>query len=139
MGTKRLFELLIPRRPVSHQARSKPRLQTWKAYVRRLASEAWGERPALTNVELRVTLVYLCDLSAGDVDNIIKPIQDALVGVVFRDDSLVADVDCHRRFIPDGIDLTNLPPLLIEGAFTGAECVYVAVSYSEPRLEGYLS
>lgn len=138
MGAKRLFELLIPRRPLSHQTGSRPRLQAWKSYVTGLASQVWGQRPTLTDVQLRVTLVYLCDLSAGDVDNIIKPIQDALVGVVFRDDLLVADVDCHRRYMSDGIDLTNLPPLLIEGAFTGAECVYVAVSYSEPRLEGYL-
>ena len=34
-----------------------------------------------------ITLVYLYDEVALDVDNILKPIQDALVGLVFSDDS----------------------------------------------------
>jgi crossover junction endodeoxyribonuclease RusA len=81
--------------------------------------------------------VYLCDDSPADIDNIVKPIQDALVGVVYADDSLITDVDSHRRFITDGIDLTNLPRLLIRGAESGEECVYVSVSLSE-NLEVYL-
>lgn len=134
----RLFELLIPKRPVSHQTGNRVNLQAWKDYVKDLARVAWRRGLPLTDVELRVTLVYLCNDSPSDVDNIIKPIQDALVGVVFADDALVSDVDSHRRFLSDGIDVTNLPPLLIEGAFTGEECVYVTVSQSERRLEEYL-
>lgn len=81
--------------------------------------------------------MYLCDDSPADIDNIVKPIQDALVGVVYADDSLITDVDSHRRFITDGIDLTNLPRLLIRGAESGEECVYVSVSLAE-NLEVYL-
>ncbi len=86
---------------------------------------------------IRLTLVYLCGDSPADIDNIVKPIQDALVGVVYADDLLIADVDSHRRFITDGIDLINLSRLLIQGAESGEECVYVSVSLSE-NLEVYL-
>ena len=41
----------------------------------------------------------MCDSSPADIDNSIKPIQDALVGVVLADDFQVTDVDSHRRFL----------------------------------------
>ncbi|WP_409567658.1 hypothetical protein [Rugamonas sp. DEMB1] len=76
---------------------------------------------------LRCVIVYLCDSAPADIDNIIKPIQDALVGLVFEDDFLVSDVDSHRRFLADPIDVTSLPPLLQAGVAKGEECVYVRI------------
>ncbi|WP_236140141.1 RusA family crossover junction endodeoxyribonuclease [Nostoc sp. CMAA1605] len=84
-----------------------------------------------------MTLVYFCDDYPPDTDNIIKPIQDALVGLVFEDDNLISDVDSHRRFMSDPIDLISLPSLLQNGVLIGEECVYVKVSESQP-LEKYL-
>jgi hypothetical protein len=81
--------------------------------------------------------VYLCDDSPADIDNIIKPIQDALVGVVLADDFQVTDVDSHRRYLSDKINITNLPPLLREGVISGAECVYVRIAFAK-ELEDYL-
>ncbi len=79
----------------------------------------------------------MCDDSPADIDNIIKPIQDALIGVVYADDSLISDVDSHRRFLSDAINLTNLPPLLIKGVTLGEECIYIRVWLAE-NLEAYL-
>lgn len=131
------FEFLIEKRPVSLQARNRANLQAWKNFVRGEAAKAWGNKSQITGMDLRFTLVYLCDDSPADTDNIIKPIQDALVGLVFQDDALISDVDSHRRFISDGIDIHGLPPLLVKGAFSGEECVYVKVSLAQP-LEQYL-
>jgi len=131
-----LFEMLIPKRPVSHQANNRS-LKIWRDFVYGRARQEWKGGTPLQDVGLRFTLVYLCDDSPADVDNIIKPIQDALIGVVFADDSQVSDVDSHRRFLSDRIDITNLPPLLIENIVNGAECVYVRVSLAE-SLEVYL-
>ena len=128
------FEFLIPKRPLSVQA--KPRkLQAWKSFVRAEAAKNWGDTPS--EGELRLMLVYLCDESPPDIDNIIKPIQDALVGLIFADDSQIADVDCHRRFLDGGFDLTRLPSVLLSGIALQSECVYVRVSESEP-LEDWL-
>jgi crossover junction endodeoxyribonuclease RusA len=132
-----LFEMLIPKRPVSHQAKNRANLQNWKDFVYGRARKEWKRGTPLQDVGLRFTLVYLCNDSPADVDNIIKPIQDALIGVVFADDSQLSDVDSHRRFLSDTIDITSLPPLLIEGVATGEECVYVRVSLAE-GLEVYL-
>lgn len=132
-----LFELLIPRRPVSHQAKNRENLQARKDYIYGRARNEWSGGTPYENPGLRLTLVYLCDADPADIDNIIKPIQDALVGVVYADDLLISDVDSHRRYIADEIDLTNLPPLLISGALRGEECVYVRVCLAK-NLEAYL-
>jgi crossover junction endodeoxyribonuclease RusA len=132
-----LFEMLIPKRPVSHQAKSRENLQAWKDYIYGRARSEWSGGTPYENPGLRLTLVYFCDADPADIDNIIKPIQDALVGVVYADDLLISDVDSHRRYIEDEIDLTRLPPLLISGALLEEECVYVRVGLAE-NLEAYL-
>jgi len=93
--------------------------------------------PPVSIPPIRFTIVYLCDDSPADIDNIIKPIQDALVGLVYEDDSLVSDVDCHRRFLQEPIDLAALPDLLQIGVVGGTECVYVRVSDAH-SLEEYI-
>jgi crossover junction endodeoxyribonuclease RusA len=132
-----LFEMLIPKRPVSHQAKSRENLQAWKNYIYGRARSGWSGGTPYENPGLRLTLVYFCDADPADIDNIIKSIQDALVGVVYADDLLISDVDSHRRYIEDEIDLTHLPPLLMSGALLGEECVYVRVGLAE-NLEAYL-
>ena len=76
---------------------------------------------------LRLTLLFLCEDAPVDVDNIIKPIQDALIRLVYDDDELVTDVDSHRRFFSDPINLTGLPLSVWIAAWLGIERVYVRV------------
>jgi Holliday junction resolvase RusA-like endonuclease len=123
------FEFLIRKRPVSHQARHRSNLQAWKSFVTNEAKKVWSSStPPVSSPSLRFSIVYLCNDTPADIDNIIKPIQDALVGLVFEDDSIVSDVDSHRRFLTEPIDVTNLPSLLQIGVAEGNECVYVRVS-----------
>ncbi|MEH2027928.1 RusA family crossover junction endodeoxyribonuclease [Nostoc sp.] len=132
-----LFEFIIPRRPVSLQTKKRENLQAWKNFVRVEAQKVWKDSSPITKGDLQLTLVYLCDEYPADIDNIIKPIQDALVDLVFEDDSLVSDVDSHRRFLSDPIEIKSLPSLLQRAVIIGKECVYVKVSESQP-LEKYL-
>ncbi|MBW4559298.1 MAG: RusA family crossover junction endodeoxyribonuclease [Trichormus sp. ATA11-4-KO1] len=131
------FEFLIARRPVSLQAKNKKNLQAWKNFVRSEAQKIWQDGIPIQDTHVQLTLIYLCDDYPPDIDNIIKPIQDALVNLVFADDILVSDVDSHRRFMSDPIDIINLPLLLQHGIFLGKECVYIKVSQSQ-SLEKYL-
>jgi crossover junction endodeoxyribonuclease RusA len=122
-----LFEFLIPRRPVSHQTKNRRNLQAWKSYVHAEAARAWAGAAMITTPDLQLSLVYLYDSDPVDIDNIIKPIQDALVGLVYSDDLLVADVDSHRRPLGGIFELTRLPSLLFDGVVRQRECVYVRV------------
>jgi Holliday junction resolvase RusA-like endonuclease len=122
------FEFLISQRPVSLQTRRRANLQAWKIFVAQEAKKTWPPGTSGFTTDLRFTLVYLSDDTPADVDNIIKPIQDALVGLVYEDDALICDVDSHRRFLSEPIDITDLPPLLQTGVANGVECVYVRVA-----------
>lgn len=129
------FDFLIPRRPVSVQASNRAIYQGWMSYVREVAATRWVG-PAIKTGEVRLTLVFLCGEASIDVDNIIKPIQDALIGLVYADDGMVTDVDSHRRFVR-GVDTTGMPPDLLAAALAGMECVYVRVE-DAPLLERFL-
>ena len=123
------LEFLIQRRPLSLQAK-RTSLRAWRAFVRTEAAKVWKEATIQTG-DLHLTLVYLCDMSPPDTDNIVKPIQDALIGLVFSDDALISDVESHRRSLSSTFDLTQLPALLLTGLTLGKECVYVKVSSSK--------
>ena len=131
-----VFEFLIPRRPVSLQTRYASRLQEWKRYVRTEAERAWTGQPVAA-AGFHLKLVYLCNDAPVDVDNIIKPIQDALDGLVYTSDILVTDVESHRRPLTGTYEIVHFPPLLLQGLLSAQECVYVAVYESGP-IEDYL-
>ena len=129
------FDFLIPKRPVSLQTRQRSKLQNWQAFVRAEALKIWVETPYSGNVHL--TLVYLYDADPVDTDNIIKPIQDALIRLVYEDNSLVTDVESHRRSLSDTFDVALCPLLLVRGIISGIECVYVRINAAK-ALESYL-
>lgn len=130
------FDFLIPRRPVSLQTRNRTNLQAWKAYVHAEAAKTWSSKPH-SGEDIELTLVYLYERDPIDTDNIVKPIQDALVGLVYEDDVFITDVESHRRPVTGTFDLARCPDALILGILTSKDCVYVRVSV--PRLlEDYL-
>ena len=131
-----LLEFLLPRRPISHQSKDATKRQRWKEFVALTAQAAWGSRAALAT-PCQLTLVYFCGELPADIDNIIKPIQDALVGVVYVDDIYITDVDSHRRPLTATFDSTRLPSLVLPAIATLQECVYVRIRPSQ-SIEFYL-
>lgn len=130
------FDFLIPKRPLSLQTKKRANLQAWKRYVRAEAAKTWQGHLVLEE-DIQLTLVYLFVQDPVDIDNIIKPIQDALVGLIYQNDLLVTDIEAHRRSLTGAFDLTQFPDALIDGILQGEECVYVRIS--TPRyLEDYL-
>lgn len=113
------FELLIYRRPVSHQTKNRTNYQIWKNYLYGQARREWQGTPLTKDKKVKLTVVYLCDDNPADIDNIIKPIQDGLIGVVLADDIQVIDLDIHRRFLSEPIDIIHLPARLREGVLQG--------------------
>ncbi|MGH7335763.1 MAG: RusA family crossover junction endodeoxyribonuclease [Candidatus Rokuibacteriota bacterium] len=122
------FEFVIPQRPVSQQARRQARLREWKEFVSAHARLAINEPRELASEPVTLKLLYLYDESALDADNILKPIQDALIGVLLEDDSVITDVEIRRRWLRTTFTLKPLSPVLAAGLALGREFVYVALS-----------
>ncbi len=130
-----LFEFLIPRRPLSIQAKHKNR-QRWQQFIRAEAAKSWTGT-ALSTGDVHLTLVYLFDTDPADIDNIIKPILDALIGLVYPDDAFITDIEAHKRPLVGTFDLTRCPSELLKGIAGGKECVYVRITTAKV-LEDYL-
>jgi hypothetical protein len=130
-----LFDFLIPRRPLSIQAKHQNK-QRWQQFVRAEAAKTWTDFVPFSS-DLHLTLIYLFDTDPADIDNIIKPIQDALIGLVYLDDSFITDIEAHKRPLAGTFDLTKCPPELVRGIAVGKECVYVRIAAAK-ALEDYL-
>ena len=64
---------------------------------------------------------------APDVDNIPKPILDALKGLVYSDDSQVTDLLCRKRNLND-ISQVESPSIILNKAFDrGDEFLHIVV------------
>lgn len=119
-------------RPVSAQTRNRAALRHWQNRVRVECLALWGHKaPILEDVGIRVT--HYCESNIGDVDNLTKPIQDALQGFVYADDRQVSDIVANRRNI-GGAFVVRIIPMQVLAAFSdGREFVHIRVWRSPKR------
>ena len=93
------------------------------------AHEAIGESPLdIDPATLRIAYFYV-GAPAADLDNIVKPIQDALVGVTFGDDIQVVDLIASMR-LKTGNDRIPMSPRMANAFRGNSDFVHVVVDYS---------
>jgi crossover junction endodeoxyribonuclease RusA len=121
------FEIVVPGVPASSQAKGRSKA-AWKLTVTTAAQSSLppGSIPTTDDVEIRI--VYFHDAAPLDVDNMIKPIQDALRGVVYADDAQVADTHGSRRDLGGKFQLKGLSPALADGFLLGGPFVHIKVT-----------
>lgn len=113
--------------PVSQQTRRRERLRAWKIVVRQEAEKYWssGQKAATGLIMLQITYFY--DSVAIDVDNIVKPIQDAIIGLAYIDDDQVTDVLVRKRNLSGNFKVENMTSTLAEGFSRGNEFLHILV------------
>lgn len=113
--------------PVSQQTRRRERLRVWKIVVRQEAEKYWslGQKTATGPIMLQVTYFY--DSVAMDVDNIVKPVQDAIIGLAYVDDDQVTDVLVRKRNLSGNFKVENMTSVLAEGFSRGNEFLHIVV------------
>ncbi|MYB38821.1 MAG: RusA family crossover junction endodeoxyribonuclease [Gammaproteobacteria bacterium] len=121
------FEFVVPGPPVSQQARSRSRVRAWSGEVQRVAQGRWG---ASTHAEggVMVAITYFFHGNSLDVDNIPKPMLDALKGMVYVDDTQVTDLLCRKRAIGGELRIEPASSLLLETLDRGEQFLHVAVT-----------
>ena len=106
--------------------------------VSRAASAPWEARPAVTD-DVAVAISYFCfdpwadRRDSLDVDNVPKPILDALKGLVYLDDKQVIDVVCRRRNLHDDLLGVNVAPWLALRVDGVDPFLHVAIAPADPR------
>ena len=72
-------------------------------------------------------ITYFYDSVAIDVDNIVKPIQDAIIGLAYIDDDQVTDVLVRKRNLSGNFKVENMTSTLAEGFSSGNEFLHIVV------------
>jgi len=122
------FEFIVNGPPISAQAHNRRHYQGWIQQIRRTAEIYWpnGEPPS-PQQHLKITVTYYFEDTSPDVDNIIKPFQDALVGLVYANDNQISDTRCKKRDINGEFKIKGLSPVLAEGFVRGNEFLHVKI------------
>lgn len=130
------WDFIILGVPVSAQASGATR-RRWRDQVAQAAKVAWGAGipPAGDKVQIHVTC-YHDSAPPLDVDNMLKPIQDALCGVVYHDDSQLTDTHGHLRDINDPYRVKGMTSAQADGFVSDGPFVHVRIE--EPPTGGEL-
>ncbi len=72
-------------------------------------------------------MTYYYEGDSPDVDNIIKPIQDALNGVIFVDDAQVAETKARKRPLGGSYQIKGASGVLLQGFAAGVGFLHVRV------------
>jgi hypothetical protein len=123
------IEFLVPGTPISLQAKRAKSRKQWKARVRDASRTVIPDSHFASEGRIAVTLYYLPDEPMdGDIDNIVKPVLDALCRHIYRDDAQVERV-AVQKFEPGNIFSFQQPTATFLMALNGEKPVlYVRVS-----------
>jgi crossover junction endodeoxyribonuclease RusA len=131
------FEFTVDGPLVSHQTRNTARLRTWQQTVRVAAARRWPAGTPPVTERLRFTVTYYHDgISVRiDNDNLVKPIQDALNGLIYEDDRQITDTHVCKTDLNGSFRVRDMSPVLAEGFCRGNEFLYVRVELAPDHEE----
>lgn len=130
------IEFLVHGTPVSLQAkRSESRIE-WKQRVKDASSTTIPQPHFASEAPISVTLYYLPDEPMqGDIDNIVKPILDALAKHIYVDDQQVERI-VVQKFEP-GVSFTFSNPTQTVATAIGGPRPVLYVRLSDRPLEEF--
>ncbi|MBD2484424.1 RusA family crossover junction endodeoxyribonuclease [Planktothrix sp. FACHB-1365] len=121
------FEFIVDGPPVSQQARRRERLREWKVTVRQEAEKYWSSDQQTATGFVMLQITYFYDSVAMDVDNIVKPIQDSIIGLAYVDDGQVTDIIVRKRNLSGNFKIENMTSILAEGFARGNQFLHIIV------------
>ena len=121
------MEFIVAGQPRTMQTKSPKSRQDWRDRCRRSAQNA----AAMTgdSLEYSVSITHFhSDANSVDIDNIIKPILDALKGIVWEDDLSVVEVRARRTDLSREFNPINPSSILVEALIGYPEFIWVRIA-----------
>jgi crossover junction endodeoxyribonuclease RusA len=116
---------------ISHRSRNKVLLANWRQTVSLAAAQAWGDREPL-EIPLKITASYHHEKKSIriDTDNLVQPIQNALIGLIYQDDRWITDTVVRKTSI-NGLFYVRGASMVLLGAFSKGETfVHIVVDHA---------
>jgi|SRR5215208_2466060 len=103
-------------------------LPSWRAAVRAAAAQYWPFQDAPLAQEISVSITYFFEGAPADVDNVIKPILDAIKGLAYQDDIQITDLVSRRRPLEGPYRVESVSAVLAAGIALNREFLHVRVA-----------
>jgi crossover junction endodeoxyribonuclease RusA len=123
------LEFIVEGTAVSQQAKRRASIDQWKARIIEASRDILPEGHFATEVPLAATLFYFPAAEMqGDVDNIVKPILDALTKHIYMNDRQIQRI-LVQKFEPGNVFEFALPsPVLGDALSRPKPVLYVRIS-----------
>jgi Holliday junction resolvase RusA-like endonuclease len=130
-----VVEFTVEGPPVSHQSRNKRALAAWKAQVQAEAAKVWAKAPM--KGLLKCTILYFFEGPDAplDDDNMVKPIRDAMNGVVYEDDSQIRHSEHAQTSIDGAFQVRGVSKVILDAFAAGKEFIYIRIEDAPPQLQ----
>jgi hypothetical protein len=122
-----LLEIMILGPPVSYQTKDKNNLKAWQALIRAEATNVWKGPPLTGKLKFLLINFHEGDAPPLDDDNMVKPIRDALNGLVYQDDRQIRYSETIQVSIDAPIRVRRASKILLDAFAKGEEFLYVRV------------
>ncbi|MEX0727708.1 MAG: RusA family crossover junction endodeoxyribonuclease [Planctomycetaceae bacterium] len=129
------IEFIVEGTPLSAQAKHHSR-RKWKLHVAASAHAALPNSFSELSGQLRVLLYVFFTTAGVDIDNVLKPILDAMTGVVYLDDGQVIDVIAAKRYLGASYGVADLSPILTARLKSSEtfDFVFISVDMADARV-----
>lgn len=127
MPVEPLAEFVVFGSPVSQQSRRRQRVRDWMGLVAAAARAEPAVEPSLRGRPARVEITYYRGGGPFDVDNMPKPVLDAIKGVILDDDGQVVDLFARKRTLRWAASRPNPPRRVARAVLSTGDFVHVIV------------
>ena len=111
---------------MSQSARGKGK---WQDHVRHSAAQRWQGQSSVGEAVM-VTITCYYSNRQFDLDNILKPILDAMNGLIYDDDGQITDLHCHKRALSAELELRNASSVSGEAHARSTPFVHIIVDHA---------
>ena len=122
-----IFEIVIDGTPVSNQARRRERLRAWIARVAAETRHSWPADSDPWEEPVAVTITHYFAEVSIDLDNLPKPILDAMKGISIIDDAQVVELVLRKRRTVQAIRTDDPSPLIAGALATWPEFTHIRI------------
>ena len=129
------IEFIFDGPPLSLQSKKGAKKTAYKNRVALAAQAVLPNNFQPTTDDVVITITYYYENIIGDVDNIIKPIQDSLNGIIYDDDNKVVDSRSRRKDINGSYKIKNASSVILQGFANGRDFVHVKIELATDNQE----
>lgn len=120
------MEFVAPGVPVSNQSPG-TNLNGWKMAIQTAVRTQWTRTPLESELKAVIINFYSGDRPSVDVDNMSKPILDAIQGLVYLDDRQITQAEIAHVQIGSAFVIVGASPLIVTSVQAGNQFVYVRI------------